>query len=194
MRLREPGPERELGVHAVDAGDVRVGDERHVAASGDELAEPLQPAALDVDPRGSQNDVVGVPGDDVGDLRVDRAPLLVESPELVVVSSKWPFASFHALPRDVDVHVEPDDDRALPQQRTHLGRGDGSATEIGDHRLRALEHAADDLGLSRPERRLALLEQLERDVPVGLHVRQAEPPGDGRLTGAHETDEREMPV
>ena len=58
MRLAEARPERELRVHAVDAGDVRVRDERDRAAAGDELAELLQGSALDVDACGGQRDVV----------------------------------------------------------------------------------------------------------------------------------------
>ena len=54
------GAERELRVHAVDAGDVRVRDERDRAVAGHELAEPLQRAALDVDAGGGEHDVVGV--------------------------------------------------------------------------------------------------------------------------------------
>ena len=72
VRLREARAERELRVHAVDAGDVRVGDERDRPVAGNELAEPLQRAALDVHAGGGEHDVVDVPGDDVGDLGVQR--------------------------------------------------------------------------------------------------------------------------
>ena len=60
VRRREPPAERELRVRAVDAGDVRVGDERDRAVAGDELAEPLERAELDVDAGGGEDDVVGV--------------------------------------------------------------------------------------------------------------------------------------
>ena len=64
----EPPAERELRVHAVDAGDVRVGDERDRALARDELAEELERADADVDAGGGEHDVVGVVGGRVGDL------------------------------------------------------------------------------------------------------------------------------
>jgi hypothetical protein len=178
----------------VDACDVRIGDERDRSVTGNELAEPLQGAVLHVDPGGGKDDVVGIPGDNVSDFGVDRPPLLVEALELLVASGERTAASFHALPGNVDVDVDPDHRRVLLEQRAHLGCRDRATAEIYDDRLGALEHVAGDLGLSRTKRRLALLEQLERDVRVGLHVRQAQRPGDRRLAGAHEADEREVLV
>jgi hypothetical protein len=173
---------------------VRIGDERHSPLTGDELAEPLQGALLDVDSGSGEHDVVGIPRNGVGDFRIDRPSLLVEALELLVAPGERTVAPLHALPGNVDVDVDPDHRRVLLQQRTHLRRRDRTAAEIDDDRLRAREHLTGDLGLSRPERRLALVQQLERDIRVGLHMRQAERPGDRRLAGAHEADEREVLV
>ena len=62
---------------------MRIGDESRCPVTGDELAELLQGAVLDVDPSGGEDDVVGISGDDVGDFvgawrayleRIDWAP------------------------------------------------------------------------------------------------------------------------
>ena len=55
MHLPEPRAERELRVHSVDSGDVRVGDERDLAAIGHELAEATKRASLDVHACGCEN-------------------------------------------------------------------------------------------------------------------------------------------
>ena len=68
----EPPAERELRVHPVDAGDLRVADERHRAVARHELAEALERADADVDAAGGEHDVVGVLGGRGGDLLVDR--------------------------------------------------------------------------------------------------------------------------
>ncbi len=85
VRLCEARAERELRVRAMDAGDVRVGDERDRAVAGDELAEPLQRAALDVNAGRGEDDVVDVVRYDVRDLGVQLAALLVEPAELGLV-------------------------------------------------------------------------------------------------------------
>ena len=149
---------------------------------------------LDVDSGSGEDDVVGIAGDDVGDFRVDRPPLLVEALELLVAPGERAVAPLHALPGNVDVDVDPDHRRVLLQQRTHLRRRDRAAAEIDDDRLGAREHLTGDLGLSRTERRLALVEQLDRDVRVGLDMRQPERTGDRGLSRAHETHEREVLV
>ena len=101
VRLREPRAERELRVHAVDAGDVRVGDERDRAVAGDELAEPLQRAALDVDAGGGEDDVVDVVRDDVGDL----ARRAAAAPRRARRNSASSCASGRSLPRTRSQHV-----------------------------------------------------------------------------------------
>ena len=78
VRLREPRAERELRVHAVDAGDVRIADEVGGAVARHELAEPAQRAALDVDAGGGEDDVVRVARRCVGDFVVERLPFSVE--------------------------------------------------------------------------------------------------------------------
>ena len=114
VRLGEPRAERELRVHAVDAGDVRVRDERDRAVAGDELAEPLQRAALDVDAGGGEHDVVAVARGRVGHLGVERRAAARSGAR----NSASSCASGRSLPRDplprrLDVDGEMDDGRAV---------------------------------------------------------------------------------
>ena len=118
VRLREARAERELRVHAVDAGDVRVADERDRAVARDELAEPLQRAALDVDAGGREHDVVGVAHDRVGDLGVERTPLLVElarSRSRSCASGRS--RALDSLPAVVEVDVDQQGRRAAGEAR-----------------------------------------------------------------------------
>ena len=186
MRLRQAGAERELRVHAVDAGDVRIGDERDRAVAGDELAEPLERAALDVDACGGENDVVDVVRNDVGDLCVERAPLGEQPPELRLVLRERAVASPHALPARVDVDVEPDRQR-VPER-------------IADRRRRhraAAEREHDRPLLDRAKRRLAaFLEDLGNRLAGSrldevVRVDASDRASRRRLPRAHEPDERD---
>ena len=85
MHLRETHTEGELRVHAVDAADVRVGDEGDLRVTRNELAEAAKRAALDPDPGGGEHDVVGVAYDGVRRRRVQGTPLVVEAAELRLV-------------------------------------------------------------------------------------------------------------
>ncbi len=194
VHLREPRAERELRVHAVDAGDVRIGDERDRAVAGDELAEPPQRAALDVDAGRGEDDVVGVPGDDVGDLRVERPALLVEPLELLAVPRERAIAPAHALPAvSTSTSSQTTVARSFSSARTSgmVTAPPPRSTTRGSVRR---EHVPDDLRLSRAECRLAVVEQRDRNVRVGLDVRETERAGDRRLPRAHEADEREVRV
>ena len=101
MRRGEPLAERELRVHAVDAGDVRIGDQRDCALAGDELRELLERAEGDVDACGGQDDVVQRARDRVGRLAVERQPLLVERAKAALVLRQRPSPAAHALPGGV---------------------------------------------------------------------------------------------
>ena len=113
VRLRETRAEGELGIHAVDAGDVRIRDEGHLAVAGDELTEPLQRAALDVDTGGREDDVVAVARSRVRDVCIERCTQLEPVPELGLVAGQWTVAATRPEPRRLDVDGQMDDDRAL---------------------------------------------------------------------------------
>ena len=70
--------QRELSPHSVDAGHVPVGDELRRPVTRDEIAEHVDAAELDVDPRRGEHDIVGIARERVGDLVVHRAASLVQ--------------------------------------------------------------------------------------------------------------------
>ena len=78
---REPSPLRTTAPWMLE--HVRVGDERHRLRARHELAQPLERTGLMVDACGREEHRVGVAARDdrVGDLEVQRAPLLVELAE-----------------------------------------------------------------------------------------------------------------
>src|SRR5581483_4466960 len=189
MRLRESRAERELRVHAVDAGDVRVGDECNWPVARQELAELPERATLDMHARGGEDDVVDVARDDVGDFRVQRTPLLVQPAERRFVLRERAVASAHALPARVDVDVEPHRQRVV-QGVAHARRRHGAPSEREHDCIRlalaerTLAVVAEDLG-DRLARRLL-------DELVRVDDRQADGAGCGRLPRAHEPDERDV--
>ena len=157
------------------------------AVAGNELAEPLQRSPLDVHAGGGEHDVVGIPGDDVGDLRVQRPSLVVQTAEGRLVLRERAIAALDPLPAGVDVDVEPDRQR-VAERVSHGRRGHRAAAER--------EH--DRLLLERAEGRLPLLaedlgDRLARpvlDEVVGVDA--AEPAGGGGLARAHEADDRDV--
>ena len=150
MRRGEPAAELGLDGGAVDAGDMRVGDERDRPVAGDELTERLDRAESDVDPGRSEDGVVDVPGGGVGDLSIDRQPLVVEGPERSLLLGERSAAAAHPLPRRAGVDLDMDRQRVLAQRGADRGARDGAAAECDHGRLaaaqlvdrrRLLEHA-----------------------------------------------------
>src|SRR3989440_7712405 len=187
VRLGEPRPERELRVHAVDAGDVRIRDQRDRAVAGDELAELLQRAALDVDAGGGQRAVVQIACAHVGALRVERAPFLVQAAERRLVLREWPVASAHALPARVDVDVEPHGERVVEGVAHRRPRDCASA-----------EREHDRLLLVRAERGFAVVAEDVGDRLAGgrldqvVRVDATDGACGSRLAGAHEADDCDL--
>src|SRR5207244_5530111 len=110
-------------------------DERDGPVAGHELAKPRDRPAGDRDPGAGEDGVVRVARDRIRDHFVERAPLLVQPAELRFVLRERPVASAHALPRRVDVDVEPDGDRAIPERLADDLRRHGAAAEREDVRL-----------------------------------------------------------
>ncbi len=203
VHLCEPRAERELRVHAVDAGDVRVGDERDLAVSRHERAEAAERAAFDVHSGRGEHGVVGVVRHEVGRVRVERAALLEEPAELGLVLRERAVARADALPTRVDVGVEPDGDCVVVQQVAHFRCRHRAAAEIEDERTRARERAAHDRRLRHAEHALSCREQLgyrtlraRFDGAVRLDQCAVEPPRELQrergLARAHEPDQRDM--
>src|SRR5207248_4159617 len=143
-------------------------------------------AARDVDAGGCEDDVVRVARNDVGDVRVQRASLLVPTAERRFVLRERPIASLDPLPARVDVDVEPDGQR-VAERVSHGRRGDRASAER--------EH--DRLLLQRPEGRLSFLAEELRDrhsrrrLDEVVGVDAAELTGCGGLARAHEADDRD---
>ena len=197
--------ERELHVHPVDPRHARVADDLDRSRPGDELAELLERARLDVDAAGGQHDAVDVVGARVGDLVVDRATLLVELPKRRFVLGERPFRPAHPLPGSVDRGIEQHRHRALAEQRSRGRREHRTAAQRDHDRLRRLEHPGGEALLGLAKRAFAALEEL-RDrrarLPLDLDVEIQEAPSQAvrhrsaerRLARAHEADERDVPV
>ena len=63
---------------------------------------------------GEQNTVeVAAPDDRIGDLEVQRRPLVVEPPKLVLVARERAIAPTDALPRSVGIDLEKHDERVV---------------------------------------------------------------------------------
>jgi hypothetical protein len=87
----------------VDAGDLRIGYERDRPVTGDELAEPLQRSALDVDAGGGQHHVVTVARGCVGHLGVERCAQLEPASEFGFVARQRTVTATRPEPRGLDV-------------------------------------------------------------------------------------------
>src|SRR5204863_4478161 len=97
--------------------------------AGDELPQPRQGAALDVHPRGGEDDVVGVARDGVGELAVQRAAFLVETPELSLVLGERPVAVAGAPPACLYVDVDPYGQGTLAKECTYVVDRDRAAAQ-----------------------------------------------------------------
>ena len=201
--MREARAEGELRVHTVNAGDLRVADERGGAGTGDELAEALQGSSRDVHARGSEHDVVCVARGCVCNLRVEQAPLLIEALELAAIPREWTVAASRALPAGLQVDVQPDRDRALGEELPRRGRDDGAAAERDNQRLAAEECLCNRGLLDLPKGRLSMLCEVRRDRPdaelearVDVDERPPRTPcsilRERRLPRAHEPDKGDV--
>ena len=109
--------ERELRRDAVDAGDVRVGDDLDGAGAGHELLEQLERADPHVDPGGREHDAVGIVRVGVRGLLVDRQSREVERAERLLVARQRPPAFARPPPRELRVDLEQHRERAARQGR-----------------------------------------------------------------------------
>ena len=187
VRLREPRAERELRVHPVDACNLRVRHERYGAVSGEELTESPECTTLDVYARGSENDVVHVLRNHVGDAGVQRPALLVQTAERRFVLCERAVASPDALPTGVDVDVEPDRQRV--GERVPHGRRCHCAAAECEHDRLLLERAEGGLPLLAEDLRDRLARR-RLDEMVGVCA--AELAGCSGLARAHEADDRDV--
>jgi hypothetical protein len=159
-----------------------------------------------VDARGAEDDVVEIAGRGIGDIVVERQALLVQRAERSLVLRERPVSGAHALPGRpcVDLHVN--GQRVLAQGVPDPRAGDRPTTE-GDHRrLAAPKRVEGDGPLEHPELELPPpREQLGNrlvcaflELAVEVEELAAEPASDldpeRRLAGAHEADERQVPV
>ncbi len=199
-----PCPESHLRADAVDARDVRVGDELDRAVPGNELPQLVDRAERDVDARGGEQNAVDVVGVGVCDLLVERLPVAVERVELLGRPRQRPLRAGHPLPGHVRVDVEEDRERARSQVASRP-LGEHRAASQSDHRrVSAAKHLAGHLLLDLSEARLApgreqLRDRLARpllDLLVEIDEASPEPRRDGfpgaRLPGAHEPGERQV--
>ena len=205
VRLRETRAERELCVHTVDAGDVRIADEVRGAVAGEERTEPSQRAAFDVDAGCSENDVVRVERRRIGNFGIQRLAFAVKLLERLEALCERTARAFDAPPGRAEVDRDQDRDRALTQRSARPLREDCAAAEREDVRLGPLEHLARDLLLQAAKPRLALQEELHDgcaraafDLVVEVEKRSPDAQGDlrrkRRLARAHEADERDVPL
>ena len=186
--------------------DLRVRDQRHRPLAGHELAELLERAEGDVDARRGEDDVIQRAGDGVGGIAVERPPLLVERPERPFLLRQGPPLAADALPGDVRLDLDVHGQGVVAEGFADLRARHRAAAER-DHRRRPrperlqrgllLAHAELDLaalledlgdGLAQAALDLAV----EVDEPPAQPLRELQP--ERRLAGAHESDEREMPV
>jgi hypothetical protein len=207
VRRGKAASEPELGVRAVNPCDTCIRDERRPAASRDQVAKVLERADLDVHTACGEDDVVGVGGPRVRRLFVERKALRVKLPERGFDRRKRALRPLRALPRDARIDLDEHGERPRSQRVADRCRRDRTAAE-GDHdRSRRGEDLRRNLLLPRAE---DLLPERERkqicdprplapfDFLVGVHERPLETPrdlgADGRLAGAHESDQRDVAV
>ena len=196
--------ERELDVHAVDPRHPRVADDLDLAVAGDELAELLERARLDVDAAGGEHGAFEVARAGVCRAVVERLPLLVERPEGRLVLRERPVAAADAAPRFLGVDLDQDRHGPAAQRPSDLVGADGAAAERDHGGGRRAERVERLLRLAQPERRLAagLEDPRDRLLPLDLAVDVDERPSEllrergaeRRLAGAHEADQCDVTV
>ena len=116
MARPRAGSERELNVHAVDPGDARVADDLDRPLAGNELAEPLERAELDVDPARGEHSALDIAGTCICGVVVERLTLLVQRPEGSLVLRQRAVAAADAAPRLLGVDLDEDGHGAISQR------------------------------------------------------------------------------
>ena len=132
VRLREPAAQCELRVGAVDAGDVRIGDERNRTVARDELVQTLERAALDTHACRGENDIVNVARDGIRDLPVERRTLIVEREERTALLRERTVRVLHPFPGHGGIDVDEHRHGVLTQRLAHSGLRNSTATERKD--------------------------------------------------------------
>jgi hypothetical protein len=197
---------RELGVHAVDPRDVRVGDEYDLAVAGNELAELLQRPDADVDGSGGECDAFEIGRDRVGGLAVEGLTFLIQRAEQPLLLGERPVEPANAFPGRRRLHLDVHRECLLAKGTADSRARHGSAAESDDRRPTLAQRLQRRLLLENPELDLAALREDLRDRPtyiafdhpVEVDELAAESGGDlhaqRRLAGAHEADEGEVAV
>src|SRR5262249_11170587 len=204
VRLRETRPERELSVHAVDAGHVWIGDERHGAVSRHEIAEPCERSALDVDTGEGDHDVVGIARGRIGNLGVERQTLVVEPSEPLLVLRERAFRAASPAPRRLASDLDPGREGPAREQFADARVRHRTSTE-GDDLGISLDYGGERACFDLAKARLAVASEGVRnradptlDLLVEIHELQTEPRRElaraRQFARAHEADERDVPV
>src|SRR5581483_8914760 len=203
VRRLQPRAERLLRARPVDAHHVRVRAERDRAVAGNKLAEPVEAAALRVHARRGEHRRLRVVRDGVGDLAVERLPVLVEPAEQLLVLGERPRRPSGAAPGEVDVDVD-EEDELRGERRAGRRARDRTAPECDDGGLRCRERDPHRVLLDPPELLLPALGEERRDrrprplLDRGVEVeeRTAEPLrellAERRLPRSHEPDEGDV--
>jgi hypothetical protein len=206
VRRSQPSAERELRVRAVDARHPRVGDERDLPLARHEPAQLLERTDSDVDAAGRQDDVIGVAGSRVRRIPVERVAFLEQGAKPALVLREGPVAAAGSPPGVLDVDLQLHGHRALPEQPASRLARHRAAAQGDDCGVRLSQRPADGLGLQHTEGGFAPLAEDLRDRPPGLPLDLAievdefapqavgDLAADGRLAGAHEADEGDVPV
>ena len=198
--------ERELDVHAVDPGDARVADDLDRPLAGNELAEPLERAELDVDAARGEHGAVDVARSRIRGVVVERLPLLVQRPERSLVLRQRPVAAADAAPRLLGVDLDEDGDGAISRALERIWSvptaPPPSATTAGVDRAPGRRPRASTRGAGTPPRRRS--RRSARSAPprsisrVDVDERPPEPlrerRAERRLAGAHEADQGDVTV
>jgi hypothetical protein len=180
--------------------------ERDSPSPRDELAQPLEQAGPGVDACGGEHDVIGIACSHVCRLLVERPALREQGPQLLFARGERASAVAAALPGLLHGYLEEHRHGPLAELPPGLLGEDRAAPE-GEHgRLAPVERVARQLLLQNAELRLAAGGEELRDrdgslrLELAVEVDQptAEPFGNlgahGRLAGAHEADQRDVPV
>jgi hypothetical protein len=189
----------------VNARHARLGHQRSRVVSRHEPAELLERAGRDVHRSAREHDVVGIPRGRVGGRAVHGQALLVELAERRQVAGQRTRRARDPLPSLCHVDLEEYGDRVVPQRLPDALRPERAAAERDHRGPRVLQRLDRDVLLRLAEPLLpALLEDLGDGLaalPLELRVDVDERPADalgnlgphGRLAGAHEADQHEVP-
>ena len=198
------GAESELHVHAVDPEDPRVADDLDGIVAGNELAEMLERADLDMDAPGGEHGAFDVPRVRIRSVVVERLTLVVERPESRLVLRQRTVGAADAAPCLFGVDLDEDRHGALSQRRPDLVGPDGAAAQRDDSGWARPQRVDGVLRLAQPKCRLTagLEDARDRLLALDLAVDVEERPpqllrkllADGGLAGTHEPDQSDVTV